>query len=108
MAASQDDRLEECRKLLNRVRRRPEAFASFVRELHALLRDIYEAAARIQGKSELFTAALADRCRAEGIDQWEQLLPPGSGGGFFKDRDDPEARRVIAFWAALDETLSLT
>ena len=90
-----------------RVLRKPENFGAFLGELHRFLHDLYEAAARADGNADGFEQALAHVCAARGIDGWEAFLSDDEDRQFFRDGHDVDARRVIAFWAQLDEPLDL-
>lgn len=105
MSSPRDERLKDHRGLRERVQRRPETFGAFLGELHAFLKDVYESAARADDNTEGFTLALAELCRSRGIGSWEDFVGPDRQRQFFKDGRDPDARRVIAFWAELDEPL---
>lgn len=70
-------------------------------------RMVGEAAARADGNTAGFEKTLRDLCAAKGIDGWQDFLSPDEQHRFFKDAHDPDARRVIAFWAELDEPLGL-
>jgi len=105
MPSPRDERLADFRRLRERLRRQPETFASFLGELHTFLKELYEAAAAADDNAAGFARALADRCAAQGIARWEDVVAADQQRQFFKDGRDPFARRIIAFWAALDEPL---
>ena len=106
MPSPRDERLKDFRGLRERVRRQPENFGSFLDELHKFLKELYEAAARADGNTEGFAKALADLCTARGIARWEDFVSEDKRRQFFKDNQDLLARRIITFWAELDEPLT--
>lgn len=48
----------------------------------------------------------ADLCGRQAIERWEDFVGPDQQRRFFKDGQDPHARRIITFWAALEEPLA--
>jgi hypothetical protein len=46
-------------------------------------------------------------CSVKSSDGWQEFLTPDEPHQFFKDGHDPDACRVIDFWAELDEPLGL-
>jgi len=107
MPSPRDERLKDFRGLRERVLRKPGNFGAFLGELHRFLHDLYEAAAGADGNTDGFEEALVEVCTTKGIDGWQAFLEPDEERRFFKDVHDPDARRVIAFWAELDEPLGL-
>ena len=107
MPSPLDERLKDFRGLHERVLRKPEHFGAFLGELHRFLHDLYEAAARADGNTNGVEKALGELCTAKGIDGWREFLSPDEEQQFFKDVHDPDAKRVMAFWAELDEPLGL-
>jgi hypothetical protein len=107
MSTPRDKRLKDFRGLRERVLQKPENFGAFLGELHRFLHDLYEAAARADGNTDGFETVIRDLCSAKGIDGWRDFLNPDEQRQFFKNVHDPDARRVIAFWADSDEPLGL-
>jgi len=107
MSTPRDERLKNFRGLRERVLRKPENFGSFLGELHRFLHDLYEAAARADRNTDGLERALHDLCAAKALADWQDFLTPDEQRQFFKNGRDPDARRVIAFWAELDEPLGL-
>ena len=107
MPSPRDRRLKDFRGLRERVLRKPESFGSFLGELHRFLHDLYEAAARADRNTDGFEKAIGELCTDKGIDGWQDFLNADEQRQFFKDVHDPDARRVIAFWAELDAPLGL-
>lgn len=105
MPSPRDQRLEDLRRLRERIRRHPENFAAFLGELHTFLKELYENAAGVSGRADRFAAALADLCGSRGVDRWEEALTPEQRTQFFKDARDTGVSAVLSFWAALDEPL---
>ena len=98
---------KDFRDLLERVRRHPKNFVEFLGELHSLLQNIYETAARSDGKTQGFSDTLATLCQKHEILGWADFLSPDEHRQCFRDGSDPDAQRIIAFWAEVDEPLSL-
>lgn len=107
MPSPRDERLADFRALRAQVREHPENFAAFLGELHAFLKDLYEAGARADGKSEGFIQALMDLCKRRGLEGWEDFLATHEREHFFRDARDAQARRIIDFWSELDRPLDL-
>lgn len=107
MPSPRDERFKTFRGWRERFWRQPEQFSSFRGELHAFLKELYEAAARADGNTDGFVKALAELCAARGIDRWEDFIPPDQQRLFCKDGRDPLAQRIIAFSSELDEPLVL-
>ena len=107
MPSPRDERLDDFRNLRERVLQNPENFGSFLGELHKFLHDLYEAAARADDDTDGLDKALRTLYEAKGIDGWQEFLTPDEQQQFFKNSHDPDAQRVIAFWAELDGPLRL-
>jgi hypothetical protein len=107
MSTPRDEQLEDFRGLRERVLRKPENFGAFLGELHRFLHDRYEAAVRTDDNTAGFEHVLRDLFSAKSIAGWQDFLSPDEQRQFFRNVQDPDARRVIAFWAELDEPLGL-
>lgn len=106
MLSPRDERLNDLRRLRDRVRLQPEKVGSSLGELHPFLMELYESAAQADGNAEGFAKALTDVCAVRGIDCWEDFFSEDQQSQFFKDGTDPLAQRIIAFWSELDEPLA--
>lgn len=107
MPSPRDERLDDFRNLRERVLHNPENFGAFLGELHKFLHDLYEAAARADRNTDGFEETLGELCTAKGIDGCQDFLNSDKQQQFFKNSHDPDAQRVIAFWAELDGPLGL-
>ena len=108
MATRRDDHSsKDFRDLLERVRRHPNNFVVFLGELHSLLQNLYETTARADGNTQGFSNALVSLCQKHEILGWADFVSPDEQRQYFRYGSDPDAQRIIAFWAELDEPVSL-
>jgi hypothetical protein len=98
---------KDFRDLLERVRRHPNNFVVFLGELHSLLQNLYETTARADGNTQGFSNALVSLCQKHEILGWADFVSPDEQRQYFRYGSDPDAQRIIAFWAELDEPVSL-